>query len=375
MLALFARELGGVPEVVASAPGRVNLIGEHTDYNGGEVLPIAIGRRTWVAARRVSGATSRARSAAEELMGGWDPATPRRAGKWWDYLAGVQSALNARGALLGAVEMAVTSDVPAGSGLSSSAALEVAAMTALAELASLELSPGEIALESRRVEADFVGVSCGIMDQCASALSRSGSALHIWCDTARVEHVPLRDAVMIFDTGIPRALRASDFNARRADCEQALTLLRELEPDLPNLAAATPALLAVATLPAPLDRRARHVVEETARVGRVVERLRSEGTLDGDALYESHESLRTLYECSTAALDWFVARASKVHGIRGARLTGAGWGGCAIAVGDDGTLADAAPNMVADYRQRFGLEARAWVTRAESGARLESHAH
>ena len=361
--------------MIASAPGRVNLIGEHTDYNGGEVLPIAIGQRTWVAARRSSGPTSRARSANERSPGEWNAASPRRSGHWSDYLAGLQAALYALGApekaKLGAVEVAVLSDVPAGAGLSSSAALEVAGLTALAHLAGVEIAPRAVALESQRVESEFVGVACGIMDQFASALSAAGHALHIWCDTGRVEHVPTRDSVLIFDTAVPRELRSSQFNTRRTECDTALAMLRRLEPTLPSLAAASLELLQRAALPPPLDRRARHVVEETRRVQRVVEGLRDEGALDGAELYESHESLRALYECSSPQLDWFVERTSTVPGIRGARLTGAGWGGCAIAVGDERTLVDTAAEIAAEYRRRFDHQPRAWHTRADAGVRLE----
>jgi galactokinase len=227
---------------------------------------------------------------------------------------------------------------------------------------------------AQRVESEYVGVACGIMDQFASALSRRAHALHIWCDTGDTEDVAMRDVVLIFDTAVPRSLRGSDFNVRRAECERALELLRSVDPSLPHLAAATPALLAEARLPAPLDRRARHVVEETARVRRTVDALRGTGTLPGDLMYQSHESLRSLYECSTAELDWFVERASRVEGVRGARLTGAGWGGCAIAVGDEGALHDASRAIGEEYRSRFGITPRVWLTRAEDGARVERDA-
>jgi galactokinase len=248
----------------------------------------------------------------------------------------------------------------------------VAVARALATLAGVELPPREAALLGQRVESGFVGVACGIMDQFASALAERRKALHLWCDTADVEHVAMHDAVLIFDTAVSRSLRGSDFNLRRAECEEALRLLRRLDPELPTLAAATPEQVHAAALPSPLDRRALHVTEETRRVQQTVTALRATGTLPGELMYKSHESLRSLYECSTVELDWFVERAARADGVRGARLTGAGWGGCAIAVGDETALAAAAPAITAEYLSRFGITPRVWITHAEAGARVES---
>jgi galactokinase len=369
--ALFARTFGGEPEVIASAPARVNLIGEHTDYNGGEVLPIAIARRTYVALRPTAGAEWRAASATQAAGGSFDARRPASTGEWWDYVAGVALVLGERGVTVPACDVAVWSDVPAGAGLSSSAALEVAVGTALAGIVDVELSPREIALDGWRAENEFVGVSSGIMDQFASALAARGSALHVWCDTGEVEQVPMGDAVLIFDTASPRSLRGSAFNTRRAECERALELLRGRYPGLSSLAQATPEQVRDAKLPDPLGRRARHVSEETRRVRSAVAVLKSGGELSGELLRASHESLRVDYECSTPELDWFVDRAMREPGVRGARLTGAGWGGCAIAVGDEEALAAAAAPVSAEYARVFGRTPRTWLTRAEEGAREE----
>ena len=371
--ALYRARFGASPTVIASAPGRVNLVGEHTDYNGGEVLPMAIARRTWVAVGALPAGTSHSRavSASSGEAGEWDAAAPRRSGRWWDYVSGVAAALADRGIALPPVAVAVASDVPAGAGLSSSAALEVATATALARLAGAALPPAEAALLGQRVEAEFVGVACGIMDQFASALGRPGEALHLWCDTARYEQVAMQDAVLIFDTAVPRSLRGSAFNTRREECEAALRLLRRDHPGLPSLAAATPEQVAAAALPPPLDRRARHVTEETRRVGEVVAALRATGTLPGPLLYQSHESLRSLYECSSPELDWFVERAAGLPGVTGARLTGAGWGGCAIAAGEEAALVAAAAALAPEYQARFGIAPRSWITRASGGVSLD----
>lgn len=368
----FATTFGGEPDVIASSAGRVNLIGEHVDYNGGQVLPMAIERRTSVAVRRRgSGTGSVAASANEPLRGEFDADEPMRSGQWWDYIAGVIVALKQDGVAVPQFEIAVTSDVPQGAGLSSSAALEVAAATALAALAGSDLDAKACAQAAWRAETQFVGVPCGIMDQFASALGKAEHALHIWCDTGQTEHVPFTEVVLIFDTAVPRSLRGSAFAQRRAECDEALQLLRAKYPRLPNLAAATPEQVIAAALPDPLDRRALHVSEETRRVERAVAALRATGKIPGELLFESHESLRLLYDCSTSELDWFVQHAAAIPGVKGARMTGAGWGGCAIAVGEPDGLARAAEQLPGDYEAEFGVVPRTWLTKAAAGARVD----
>ena len=369
---LFRERFGAEPAIIASAPGRVNLIGEHTDYNGGEVLPIAIGRRTFVAVGRAPNrATSVAVSANMEEAGEWTSDSPRPVGRWWDYLSGIAARMPAFEIGLPPLRVAVASDVPAGAGLGSSAALEVAAAAAFSVLSGTPLVPIDAALLAHRVETEYVGVGCGIMDQFACALCTPAMALHLWCDSGRFEQVPMRDTIMIFDTGVPRALRDSVYNRRRRECEEALARVRSVNPALTNLAAASSRDLDAARLPEPLHSRARHVVEENGRVAKAAESLRHTGTIPGELLRESHESLRSLYDCSSAELDWVVERAAALPGIRGARLTGAGWGGCAIALGETDALAGAAASIAIDYQRRFRLTPRTWITRAEGGLRVE----
>jgi galactokinase len=370
--ALFHDTYDGEPEVVGSAPGRVNLIGEHTDYNGGQVLPLAIDRRTYVAMRAREGArnsrvTSDIRSGSVEF----DIHSIEHSGQWWDYVTGVAAALAARGVRLPQIEATISSDLPSGSGLSSSAALEVATVVALTALVGYEQSLEDVALLSWGVETEFVGVSCGVMDQFASALGQRRQALHLWCDTLDSEQVPMKEAVLIFDTNLPRSLRGSQFSERRRECQEALALLRRRNRLLENLAAASPEEVRAAGLPRNLEKRALHVSEENLRVTRLVEALKRSGNVSGELLYASHESLRTLYECSTPELDWFVDKARTIPGVRGARLTGAGWGGCAIAVGDLDALVGASDALRAEYQSTFGRAARTWLTYAEEGARLE----
>jgi galactokinase len=354
---LFRRQFQSEPRVVASAPGRVNLIGEHTDYNGGDVLPIAIAQRTTVAVSLApSGEPSVAVSAERPLLGRFSVHHLVPQHQWWDYIGGVAAAIIELGYELPDFQIAVASDVPVGAGLSSSAALETATAFALSALNGFPLAPQRLALLGARAEREFVGVASGIMDQHASALGAVHRAVHIRCDTGAYEHVPFDDAVLIHDTGVRRALAHSAFNERRAECQAALTRLRALDPGLRFLAAADPDLLGAAHLPPPLDARARHVVTEQKRVREVVDALRVGGPIPGEALFASHESLRVDYECSTPELDQFVARARRTEGVTGARLTGAGWGGCAIAVGNPQALATLGAG---------------WITHAAAGARIE----
>jgi galactokinase len=205
------------------------------------------------------------------------------------------------------------------------------------------------------------------MDQFASAMAREGAALHVWCDTTATEQVPFADGVLVLDTAVDRTVRDSAYRERRAECDAALALLRRAHPALRTLAAATPDEVAGAGLPEPYHRRALHVAEETCRVRAAVAALRRGESIAGALLTASHASLRDLYDCSTPELDWIVDHATAQPGVTGARLTGAGWGGCAIAIGPSQALAAAAPALVAAYEARFARTARAWVSRAERG--------
>ncbi|MBK8249399.1 MAG: galactokinase [Gemmatimonadetes bacterium] len=368
---LFRSAYGRAPDVIASAPGRVNLIGEHTDYNGGEVLPMAIDRRTSVAIGRGPGDRCRAISRELRGTGTFALADTQPAGAWWDYVHGALREVRALTGEGGAWAVAVASEVPAGAGLSSSAALEVATVLAAAYLtdrASVrDLSM--VAQRAHRAEREFVGVPCGIMDQSASACASAGHALRIWCDSGRLQHVPFDREVLVIDTAVPRTLRGSAFAERQSTCRRALAILQEHDPGLDVLAHAS-----VASIESLLDgevrRRARHVVRESARVGAVVEAL-AKGESLGPWLAASQASLRDDYECSSPELDWVVALAVATPGVEGARLTGAGWGGCVIAVGEADALEVLGARVMSDFPMRWGHQPRIWRTRASHGATIE----
>jgi galactokinase len=368
----FREVFRGEPDLIGSAPGRVNIIGEHTDYNGGQVLPIAIDRRTYVAVRaRPDSSRSKIVSHRESTVAEFDVRRPAASGQWWDYMTGVCQAMEQAGTPIPQFEAIVQSDVPMGAGLSSSAALEVATALSLCGIVSEHPDLRKLALLSWHVETQFVGVASGVMDQFASALCLDGHALHLWCDTLETEQVTMPDAVLIFDTASPRELRASQFNQRRAECEEALAVLRRSRPSLLHLAHASLEDVRLAELSPRIRKRALHVVEENARVEELVHHLMQTGTVAGELLYQSHESLRDNYECSTPELDWFVDSVRAKSGVTGARLTGAGWGGCAIAVGDLAALAAAAEHLSASYEARFGRKPKTWLTAAGNGARIE----
>jgi galactokinase len=323
-LRAYAARFEKEPEVLASAPGRVNLIGEHTDYNGGFVLPCAVGRRVAVAAGKGAG---------ELFSSDFDEARPlsgERDSSWADYPRGVAWALGEVGHDVQPFRAAFAGDVPLGSGLSSSAAIEAATALALDALFGLGVPKRELAVLCQRAENGYVGVNSGIMDQYASLLCEEGEALLIDCRSLEARGVPLdlRGAglsLLVCDTRAERGLADTGYNDRRAQCESAaralgVAQLRDAsEEDLTRLSGVE------------LE-RARHIVTENARVLGAVEALRSGGFEElGCLMYASHASMRDDFEISTVELDAFVELAADA-GSAGARLTGAGFGGCAIAL-------------------------------------------
>jgi galactokinase len=327
----YKEKFGKEPELVASAPGRVNLIGEHTDYNGGFVLPCAIDRRIAVAVGAGEGALYSADFDQTRQIDDKDSS-------WADYPRGVAWAIGEAGHEIGGFRAAFAGDVPLGSGLSSSAAIEAATALALDAFFGLGVGRTDLALACQQAENDYVGVGTGIMDQYASLLCEAGAALLVDCRSLDAESVPLDLqaaglALVVCDTRVERGLADTGYNDRRATCERAASMLGVEE--LRDATEGDLDLLSGAEL-----KRARHVISENARVLEAVEALRDRDFEEfGRLMFASHASLRDDYEVSTPELDTFV-RAAQQHGARGARLTGAGFGGCAIAlVPEDKTVA------------------------------------
>jgi galactokinase len=378
--ALFRATFGVAPRVAASAPGRVNLIGEHTDYNGGPVLPVATAARTVVAVGPADRGVLELISTRDGTVARIDYRDGPPAG-WGAYIAGVMHALAAVGAapFEGGARVAVASDVPVAAGLASSAALTVAAAKALSLLAGARLQPRQLAGVAFRAEHDHVGVRCGIMDQMSAALARPGRALLLECASLAARHIPIGGRLLLVDSGLRRELAAGALNQRRAECEAAVDRLKLALPELHWLAAWPAAWLArlKRALPEPLRSRAVHVVAETARV-RFGAQLLARGQLKrfGELLYESHESCRQLYACSTPELDTIVAAARRA-GALGARLTGAGWGGAVLVLlgtGNGGrgkNESRVVREIQRAFRAAYGREPPIGVVRPSGGVRRE----
>ncbi|MDQ7820685.1 MAG: galactokinase [Armatimonadota bacterium] len=374
--AAFAARFGGPPAVVARAPGRVNLIGEHTDYNDGLVLPAAIGRHVRIAAR--PSGTDLVRLAAV-LYGetaefpASDPGRPA-VPPWARYPQGVAVKMADRGIRLRGVDALIDADLPVGAGLSSSAALEVAAALVFEHASGQGLAARERALLCRAAEVEWVGVPCGIMDQFAAALCRRGHALFIDCRSLETHHIPLpADLVLaVCDTGVSRALAASAYARRRQECAQAVRALARMGLPVRSLRDLTSDdLPAVERLPDPLRRRARHVVTENARVVEAA-RLLEGGQADGlrEVFAASHRSLREDYEVSSAELDAMVQAALDAPGCVAARMTGAGFGGAVVALVRRGHGEAFLAAVVDGYRRRTGRDGSAFLTEATDGASL-----
>ena len=377
LAARFQERFGGAARVF-SAPGRINLIGEHTDYNDGFVLPMAISERTWVAAAPRSDRVVRAHSLEqrEESTFSLDAPFGRR-GAWLDYVEGVARALVARGIAVGGADLLLTSDVPLGAGLSSSAALELAVGLALTTLSGAPLAPAELARVGQIAENEYVGVRSGAMDQLASALGRDGHALFIDCRSLEVTPVALPTApveLLIVDSGVKHAHAANGYNERRAECQRAVEVLAATGRTWASLRDVPVEELdeLAAVLPEPLFRRARHVVRENARTRAAALALaRGDTAAFGELMNASHASLRDDYEASAPELDYLVSEAQRHRGVLGARLTGGGFGGSAIVLVLRSELAPVEALLATGYEARFGRRPAFRVARASDGVREE----
>lgn len=375
----FAARVGGAGARLFFAPGRINLVGAHLDYNGGNVLPLAVDRGIYVAARLREDDRVRLRSLDQTLAVevAFDRIGSRQdpAHAWAGYPLGVLHFFAAHTGCRRGVDLVFGGDLPMASGLSSSAAIEVATATALDALHGTRLDALTLAQLAHRAETDYVGLQCGIMDQFASALGRANHALLLHCHTQTFEHVPLdRDAfeVLVMDSRKPRKLAATGFNQRVRECQHALQALRTAGIDRPYLAAYVPEDIerAGAALGGVALRRARHVVTEMQRVAEAVAALRRGDIAGfGACLTASHRSTATDFDVSCAELDEITDAARACAGVYGARLTGAGFGGCATALVEPGRWQSVAEAVAARYEARFGVVPGFEVLHAGPGTR------
>jgi len=365
----FIERFGTGNLVLARAPGRVNLIGGHTDYNDGFVLPATIDRAVYVAMRRRDGDSVRLRSLNFEEEVEYERGEPPidDLPQWARYVAGVAEELQSEHGLDGGFEGAVWGNVPLGAGLSSSAALEVAAAEGLKDLFRIDLGPKDTALLCQRVEHKYVGVHCGVMDQMAVRLGRAGHALSLDCRTLGYEHVPLplgEASIVIADSRVSRELAGSKYNERRSECEEGVTFFQRFDESIEALRDVNQELLErhAGELEEPIRRRCRHVITENGRVQESAEALR-EGDLDrfGTLMNISHESLREDYEVSIAELDHLVATARATDGVYGARMTGAGFGGCVVCLVANDSLSTLQRRLTKTYEERFNLTPTLYV--------------
>jgi galactokinase len=378
----FRARFGAEPRWSAAAPGRVNLIGEHTDYNGGFVLPMAIDRYTVAVAGPGTGRRIRLLSENTGQADELDATAPitrstrvtRGEGDWANYVRGVLAGFRHLEVDIPGLDVLIDSDVPLGSGLSSSAALEVAAATLLESVTGRVLDPIHKALLCQRAEHAFAGVPCGIMDQFASTLAREGHLLLLDCRSQELEHVPMTDpavSVLITNSGVRHELATGEYGKRRARCEEAAAAL-----GVPLLRDATLESLEAARgrLPDETFRRARHVVTEDARTLRAAQLLRQgRWSAVGELMYESHTSLRDDFEVSCGELDQLVeiARAlGEAGGVYGCRMTGGGFGGCTVSLVAAAAVEAVAEAVRSSYRKATGIDAAIFISRPAQGAAI-----
>jgi len=379
----YREKFGQSPAHIARAPGRVNLLGEHVDYNDGFVLPIAIDRATYVAFSRTDSLHSTLVAADFDQQASFSPETIASKTQpdaspmpdWAYYPAGVMWSLLEENLSALAINAVFASDVPRGSGLSSSASVELAFMIAWESLSDWTLTPMQRAVLGQKAENIYVGVNCGIMDQFASACGVENKLLLLDCRSLDWKTAPLpKDvSIVIADTTVRRKLTSGEYNKRRAECEEAVLLLKE---DLPAIKSLRDVPINdfdrfAKYLPNKIEKRARHVIEEIER-SKQAEALLEAGDVQnfGKLMNECHVSLRDLYEVSCPELDVMVDIAQSINGCYGARLTGAGFGGCTVNLVANERVENFTRILAKGYENETGLRPEIYICRASSGAEL-----
>lgn len=366
----FSNYFNAKPQIIVRAPGRVNLIGEHTDYNDGYVLPMAIDHAVWMALAPRTDSTVRIRSLDLQVDATFDLGFLAKGEGWIEYVKGVASELQKTGRQLRGFDAVMTGDVPRGAGLSSSAAVELATARAFSAVSGFEWDAVEMASIAQKAENNWVGVNCGIMDQMASAASQEGYALFLDCRTLEIQHAPLpeKTSVVILDTSTRRGLVDSAYNERRSQCEEAarwfgVEALRDVGVE--ELRKGEGKLSEV------VMKRARHIVTENARVLEAVQVMKVGNVKRlGELFNASHASLRDDFEVTNKALNQIVECAQEQTSCHGARMTGAGFGGCAVALVKEENTGEFVSAVSSEYKQRSGLEASVYICKPNAGASI-----
>jgi galactokinase len=377
-------ELYGSRPRVFSAPGRVNLIGEHTDYNDGFVLPMAIDRRTFVAAsprddRTIRAASTDAGGRIEFEIGGEYSSGRDRAKRaiWGGYVYGMAECLRREEFDLRGADLLISSDVPIGAGLSSSAALEISTGFALLEISGQMVDPVDLALVGQRAEREFAGTRCGIMDQYIACLGIEGHALLIDCRSLEYRAAPIdlgRARIVVCDSMVKHNLASGEYNRRRAECEDGV---KWLSKRLPGIQALRDVEIDdfdfyAGALPETIRRRCNHVITENARTVAAVEALERGDLLQfGKLMYSSHESLRLDYEVSCRELDLLVSIASRCDGVFGARMTGGGFGGCTVNLVAPDSVDQFITTISREYEKETAIRPNLYICQPSAGARTE----
>lgn len=373
---LFVERFGHDPIVIAAAPGRVNLIGEHTDYNNGFVMPMALECYTIVAVGQSPTGNFRLSStlgnaiveiSEEDALKPGDPF-------WTNYIRGVLANLSRMGIKIEPVDILVDSNVPRGGGLSSSAALEISTITALCAYVGKEIAKAEVAFMGQRVEHEFACVPCGIMDQFISANGKAGYAMKLDCQSMEFEHIPMSDpdiSVLIVDSAVKHSLADGAYALRRQQCEDAAKILGVKSLRDASLDAIEEQKELLGDI---CYRRARHIVGENARVAKFAAAVaQGDWNEAGAAMRGSHASLRDDYEVSCAEVDTLVSACDTIpsaSAVYGARITGGGFGGCIVALVKTDAVEQVAEELLSSYRDATGIETTYLVTRAGDGARV-----
>lgn len=363
------------PDIVVRAPGRINLIGEHTDYNGGLVLPAAIDKAIWFAAgkRNDRRFAFYAADLNEHFISEHQPLVFQKQFTWVNYLLGVFSEARKDGLEFGGLNLAFGGNVPLGAGLSSSAALESGAMFVLDALYGLGLSQLDIIRLAQRGENNFVGMQCGIMDMFASVMGRAGNVIKLDCRSLDYEYIPFRmpdHSLVLCDSGVKHALVASEYNTRRRECEEGVAILKRYYPDIASLRDVSTDLLKAHEnqLRPSVYNRCLYVVEEIARVEQACAALRGNDLRQlGRLMYQTHDGLDRAYEVSCPELNFMVNAARVDDAVTGSRMMGGGFGGCTINLVKNEAVDAFTQSLDAGYQRVFGRKINSYIVRPSNG--------
>ena len=377
----FLFYFGTHPTLIVRSPGRINLIGEHTDYNGGFVLPAAVDKSIVLAfgPRQDSEVRLQALNLNDfyHLTKGPFKITNKKSGKGWpDYVLGVLLELEKLNLKWSGFNCTIGGDLPLGAGMSSSAALECGILFGLNRLFNHRLKPREIALLAQKAENEFVGVKCGIMDQFANVFGRKGNALRLDCSSQDFEYVPFTHEgidIVLCDTGVKHSLAGSEYNARRKECEKGVAAMRFLNPDISNLRKASLKELSFVKekISKQAYRRCKYVIDENARVIDACKDLKENDLVGfGQKMFATHEGLRNEYSVSCPELDFLVDLARKADGVLGARMMGGGFGGCTINLVKKNDTAEFLRIAANAYQSEFGIPLQSYQVELADGVHL-----